>query len=98
MAKIVADYTNYVAPSTTLTLFTGAGKVHSILAFGAALSTVTLYDSLSGSGNVLLLISVSNYSPVIIFYPPHLALKFSTGLTVVTSANATAHIGTEESE
>jgi hypothetical protein len=100
MAKIVANYTNFVAASSTVTLSAGSGKVHAITVFGiyAAPSLVTFYDNTSASGNILFACYVSCYYPCIIIYPPHLALKFTVGLTVVTADGAICHVVTEESE
>lgn len=100
MAKIVSDYTNYLPVGATVTLKVGAGKVHAIVAFGTTTTGtfVTFYDNTSASGNTLLVCCVSIYHPSIIIYPSHLALKFTVGLTVVTTAGSICHVVTEESE
>jgi len=102
MAKLVTDYSNYVAISTTKTLKTGKGKVHAILATcsasGSGAQSVTLYDNTAGSGNILFLGYLWYNMNCIIILPDYLALKFSTGLTVVTSNAVAAFIATEEAE
>jgi len=100
MAKLVKDYTNYIPPSTTQTLKSGAGKVHAIFSTANTTTPVTviLYDNTAGSGNILYAFNVASPQPFILILPPILALKFSTGLTVVTPATAVCYIVTEESE
>ena len=99
MSVIVSNYNNYVSINTTLTLVTGAGKIHRIIMScnSATLQAVTLYDNTAASGNVIMVFYISQYSGVTdIPLDSRMPLIFSTGLTVVTGANCTAFIITEE--
>jgi hypothetical protein len=97
MARIYADYHNYVPPNTAAqTLHSGAGKVHAIVATtSGTVESVTLYDNTAAAGNVLLVLSLRNDSPLAIIYPAERPLRFHTGLTVATSTNAACHVITE---
>jgi len=56
--------------------------------------TITLWDSLSGSGTLLWRFYLVANHPLIIFFPPGQTLNFNTGLTVVTSQYAAAYLFT----
>lgn len=90
--KFKTTYTQFVAPSTTSTLRSGAGELHAVIltCTAAVAELTTLYDNTAGSGNILLSLACSLYHPIVILLPPEQALKFTTGLTVVTAANSRA--------
>ena len=92
--KFKTTYNQYIPVSTTKTLRTGAGEVHAIIITSAAASAelVLFYDNTAGSGNLLLSLYAWNVNPIVIFFPPTMPLKFSTGLTVLTPANSTAFV------
>ena len=94
---IQSDHNQYIAPSSSTTLHTGAGKVRALLVTGLSTTPglLTVYDNTAASGNVLIAIDVSAYSPVTIILPPDTPLVFSTGLHAVTDALTRAFLLTE---
>lgn len=92
--KFKTTYNQYIPNSTTRTLRTGAGEIHAIIITSAATSAelVLFYDNTAGSGNTLLNLYLRDTSPITIFFPPHIPLRFSTGLTVLTPANTRAFV------
>jgi hypothetical protein len=96
--QLYNGYTNYVPANTSSKLLhSGAGKVHAILLTGqnATADSLTLYDSLTAVGNVLVKLNVSLYAPVVVHLDRLLPLVFSTGLTAVTTTGACAFVLTE---
>lgn len=87
----------YIPKNTTKTLHSKAGKIHAILITGDNSGTVTLYDNTGGSGTILLVLDFVIYysNPTLIQFDRIMPLLFTTGLTVVTSANVRCFIITE---
>jgi len=94
MARIQSDYNYFVdASDAGNTLNTGAGKIFCIVATADSTTPqlITLYDNTAASGNILLKLYVVQTAPLVIIYPSTRPPKFTTGLTVVTTANVRAH-------
>lgn len=87
--KFKTTYNQYCPANTGTLLRTGAGELHALLfsTTNATAEALTLYDNTAGSGNILLKLNLVASAPIIIFFPPAQALKFSTGLYVSTGAN-----------
>lgn len=71
--------------SGAITLFVGSGKVLAIIMSTeqtSGVQTVTLYDSIDSSGDILLDIRCPLTSPYSLFFATYRPLKFSAGLTV----------------
>jgi hypothetical protein len=88
------DFNQYVAPSTSRTLHSGAGWLRTIIVTGESttIGTCTIYDNTAASGNVLYACKVRIDASVIIILPLETPLRFTTGLTVVTDAEARAYL------
>lgn len=70
-----------ISTSTTTTVKSGAGKLHSVVIAGNGLAaTATLYDNTAGSGTVIAALNVAG-APVTVLFD----VAFATGLTVVTT-------------
>ncbi len=81
------NYANIVAAAPTTTLVkTGEGMLHAIvLNTPASGGTITIYDSLTGSGTKIgTYTSDAGTSPASVLYDIH----FKTGLTIVTATAA----------
>ena len=97
MTKIHASKSTFIAsgdPATTV--LAGKGYLHAIListATSGAVQTATFYDSLAGSGEVLLVLNLYYlYSnPNHIVFPANMPLEFTTGLTI-DPGNCDVHV------
>jgi hypothetical protein len=70
-----------IATATTTTVKTGAGVLHNIIVTGGTTGTIVIYDNTAASGTKIADFDTTN---LLATYPFH--CKFSTGLTIVTSA------------
>lgn len=99
--QLYNGYSNFIAKNTaSKVLHTGRGFVHVIMASvdhiaGGSEGTLTLYDNTAASGNILLRVQVYFERPVVIQLDRVHALKFSTGLTAVTSQYCDAYVLSE---
>ena len=93
--QIFAGTNNFVPSSTTKTLHSKAGKLRGIIASATAQATIVFYDNTSGAVPHLLILDISAYQTIVILFDNLLPLTFSTGLTVVTSANCHCMVITE---
>jgi len=73
---------SHIATATTTAVKASPGQLHSISinSKGTVASTVTVYDSLAGSGAVIAVIDSLNLAGTTIF-----DVKFTIGLTIVTT-------------
>lgn len=78
-----------ITTNTTTTVKSGAGTLASITigTSGASANTITIYDSLAGSGTVISLVN-GTMSPGTLAYN----VAFGTGLTIVTATGTCADI------
>ncbi len=74
---------NHISTATTTTVKTGAGILGGLSINSPAAGTVTVYDSLTGSGTVIAVLTLTTTTPLATVLQ---VLQFSTGLTLVTSA------------
>jgi hypothetical protein len=97
MRYIKSDYNQFLDSAASTTLHTGAGKIRAIMITCSSTTpaSLTLYDNTAASGNVLLIASVSTYSPFILVLPKNYPLIFDTGLHGVCATNVRAFILTE---
>jgi hypothetical protein len=77
--------TFFAAGSDPATVHIGKGNIYGIIATTtqtASVQTVTLYDAISSTGSVLLVLNVylTNIRPV--YFPENMPLFFSEGLTI----------------
>lgn len=98
MARIQAYPANWTASGAANTIALGPGGVHSIIitTSSAAPVTVYLYDNTTGSGTILLAISVNSACPFIWHSKDIAPLRFTTGLTVVNPPGVTTFVVTEQ--
>ncbi len=99
MSKIYSSYPNSIAASSQVTLHTGACKVHAILCTTttAGGSYLLLYDATTNdAARVLFAVNPSHYAPVVLIFPPGMALRCVQGLTAKTGANVSAFIISEQ--
>ena len=92
--KFKTTYNQYCPASTGTLLRTGAGEVHALI-FTCANTTaesVTIYNNTAGSGNILIKFNLEQRSPIVIFFPPHMPLQFTTGLYVSTGTNVVGFV------
>jgi len=94
---IHSTYTNYIGAASIGYLHTAPGLVRAIIATCDSTTPAgcALYDNTAASGNVLINVQVSTYSPVIIILPYDTPLRFLTALTVSTGTGVRAFIVTE---
>jgi hypothetical protein len=81
---------NYMAPistAATTLVKSGAGFIHQLRVAGGTLGAITVYDSLTASGNIIIPTVTPTQAGLLIE-----DVKFSTGLTIVTAA-ATVVVG-----
>ena len=84
MAKTILNG-YYIAPPTTLTLHSNAGRLYAVLVSHAqtTVQTVIFYDNTAASGTMILRINIQpNTSPFFLQLPRQLGIPFSTGLHV----------------
>lgn len=85
-AYVPSNSSTHIAGATTTTVKTGAGVLRKVIVNKAVLSSVTtIYDNTAGSGTILAIIT----QPLALLasqIPLEYDVKFSTVLTVVTSA------------
>lgn len=96
--QLYNGFTNFVPENTdSKLLHRGAGKVHAIIVTGqnTEADSLTLYDSLTAEGNVLIKLNVSRQAPLVARLDRLLPLKFSAGLTAATTSGACAFVLTE---
>jgi len=80
----------HISTLTTTTLKIGPGNLHSIVlsTMPTAMGTITIYDSITGTGTVVGIISArapnTSHSPTSVDFK---GLPFSNGLTIVTAGN-----------
>lgn len=74
------DYRN-INTATTTNVKSGSGHLHAVTINTTAAGTISLFDSLVGSGTAIAVIAASVTEPVYLY-----DLQFNTGLTVVTAA------------
>ncbi len=98
MARIQAYASNWTSSGSTHTIASGPGGVHSIIitTSSSAPLTVYLYDNTSGSGTILIAISVNSAAPFIWHAKDIAPLRFTTGLTVVNPSAVTTFVVTEQ--
>lgn len=79
---------SHISTLATTTIKSGAGTLHSISVntVGAAANTATIYDSLTGTGTVIAVITT--LSAQTLLYD----LAFATGLTIVTATGTAADL------
>ena len=94
MAAIYAGSSNYIPKNTTKTIHSKAGKLRSFIITGDGNATVTFYDNTSATGTILLVMDYTYY-PLIFEFDKLMPLVFTTGLTIVTSANGRCFVITE---
>jgi hypothetical protein len=98
MAQIYAGSANYVPKNTTKTVHSKAGKLRLVIVTADAQpGTITFYDNTGGSGTILLVLDVVSTTPIpqVIDFNLLTPLVFTTGLTIVTSANCRCFVITE---
>jgi len=95
--QIFAGSANYVPKNSTKTIHSKAGKLRGVILTGDGAGTITFYDNTSGSGTVLLVLDLQGYFllPSFLDFNVLTPLTFSTGLTIVTSANLRCFVITE---
>ena len=88
MADAVAVY------SASAGIYTGKGVLQAVVITTSSATgvTATFYDNTAGSGTKLLEVMIAVSSPVVLFFPDHLAPRFATGLYIVLAANMTATV------
>ena len=96
MAAILTSRANYCAAGAAKTLVTGAGRLLSIIATttSAMPVSITIYDNTAGSGNILMILTLTSAQPIVIFYPRGLEPSVTTGLTLSVPADTTCHCST----
>lgn len=72
----------YISTTTTTTVKTGTGRLHSIVLGESAAGSITVYDNTAGSGTIIGVLKSSIVEATYLF-----DVKFTTGLTIVTAAN-----------
>ena len=75
-------YTN-ITTATTTTVAKGAGVLHAIVINATAASTITVYDSTSGSGQKIATIAASPVIGQVFLYDA----VFANGCTIVTAGS-----------
>jgi hypothetical protein len=71
-----------LATAATTTVKTGAGSLASIVINGGTMGSITVYDSLAGSGTKIATIAAPLPGMVLPY-----GVRFATGLTIVAAAN-----------
>lgn len=73
---------NHIATATTTTVKSGVGTLHSITvnSLGTVASTLTVYDSTTGSGTIIAIINSLSITGTLTF-----DVAFATGLTIVST-------------
>ena len=91
------DFNQYVAPSSSTTLHSVEGWLRTLIVTGESttIGEITIYDNTAASGDILFAAKVRIDAPLIIKHFLQIPMKFDTGLTVVTDANANAFLLTE---
>ena len=92
---IIANYTTFIpSGGGSVTIHVGSGKILSMIMSTeqtSGVQTVTLYDSLTTSGNILLDIRCPQSSPYSLFFASSRPLTFATALTV-NPGNCNVHL------
>ena len=98
MARIQATTNNYIGPSTTKTVVTGPGAIHTIIATcnSTTPALISFYDQTSAAAPTLLALYVSTYSAIQFNLKDVGPIRFSTALTIACAAGCTCFVVTEE--
>lgn len=80
----------YINTTTTTPIKTGAGEIHTITFSSALNGNVAVYDNTAGSGTQIMYFPTGTPAGTYI-----LDSKFSTGLTVVTTASDRVHVSSK---
>jgi hypothetical protein len=97
MARIKAYSNNYINPGATVTVATGPGGIHTIIATcnNATPQLLAFYDNTSASVTLMALY-ISSATPILFNLKDIGPIRFTTGLTVVCPAGVTCFVVTEE--
>jgi len=92
--KFKTTYSQYCSAGTGKLLRTGAGEVHALIFTTSNIDSesVIIYDNTAGSGNILIKLNLTCYTPIGLEFLPEQALKFSTGLYVSTGTNVVGFV------
>jgi len=73
----------YISTTTTTTVKSGTGRLHSIVIGTTAAGSIIVYDNTAASGTIIATLKSSVVEGTYLF-----DVKFTTGLTIVSAANS----------
>ena len=73
----------YISTTTTTTVKSGRGRLHTITVGTTSAGAITVYDNTAGSGTIIAVLKASVAEQTFTF-----DCEFATGLTIVTAGNS----------